>query len=104
MVLPGKGPRCDLHTRGRIRRPDDDRSTWRYQKLRLVVLEATPWCQSCGSTANLVVDHIRAIALGGQTELANLQTLCTACHRAKSAAERTRRGQGPRGATVLRFF
>ena len=44
-------------------------------------------CRACGfgvqDGAHLHVDHIVAIANGGQTESANLQTLCTVCNLGK---------------------
>ncbi|HTT34449.1 MAG TPA: HNH endonuclease signature motif containing protein [Thermoplasmata archaeon] len=57
-------------------------------------------CRQCGvrsRRARLEVDHIREIALGGPSlDYGNLQTLCRACHRAKTVAfNRYRRG-GPR--------
>lgn len=44
-------------------------------------------CRACGFAvedgAHLHVDHIVAIANGGQTAMSNLQTLCTACNLGK---------------------
>lgn len=46
-------------------------------------------CRCCGFAvqdgAHLHVDHIVAVANGGRTELANLQTLCTVCNLGKAA-------------------
>lgn len=46
-------------------------------------------CRACGFAvqdgAHLHVDHIVAIANGGTTTLANLQTLCTVCNLGKGA-------------------
>lgn len=55
-------------------------------------------CQSCGakpSDAELVVDHVIPVALGGSDEPANLQTLCAPCNSGKSATP-------PDAATVSR--
>ena len=47
-------------------------------------------CRACGfgvqDGAHLHVDHIVAIANGGKTDCANLQTLCTVCNLGKGAA------------------
>lgn len=43
-------------------------------------------CQSCGQTdleTNLTIDHIIALARGGQNDISNLQTLCSACNQRK---------------------
>lgn len=43
-------------------------------------------CQSCGQTnleTNLSIDHIIPLALGGQNDLSNLQTLCFDCNQKK---------------------
>ena len=37
-------------------------------------------CQSCGTVANLTVDHIKPIHKGGGNEDNNLQTLCLTCN------------------------
>jgi 5-methylcytosine-specific restriction protein A len=48
-------------------------------------------CQSCIkkgiATAAAQVDHIKPKALGGTDALSNLQCLCDACHRDKTARE-----------------
>jgi hypothetical protein len=45
-------------------------------------------CVICGTTARdskLEIDHIHPVALGGETTMKNLQTLCFNCNRGKSA-------------------
>lgn len=37
-------------------------------------------CTKCPSTEYLQVDHIRSVASGGLTVMANLRTLCAPCH------------------------
>jgi 5-methylcytosine-specific restriction endonuclease McrA len=43
-------------------------------------------CQSCGQTEKemvLEVDHIIALAQGGENDISNLQTLCRQCNQKK---------------------
>lgn len=40
-------------------------------------------CMHCGATNELVIDHIVPIALGGLSELDNLQLLCRRCNNLK---------------------
>jgi len=43
-------------------------------------------CKSCGQTnleTNLTIDHIIALARGGQNDISNLQTLCCTCNQQK---------------------
>lgn len=42
-------------------------------------------CRKCGSTENLVLDHIVALSRGGADAKANIQTLCAPCNRRKWA-------------------
>lgn len=41
-------------------------------------------CRLCESRAGVEVDHIVPVALGGTGDLANLRTLCRACHLAET--------------------
>lgn len=47
-------------------------------------------CRCCGASVStgavLHIDHIIAVALGGQTAIDNLQTLCSACNQGKAAS------------------
>jgi 5-methylcytosine-specific restriction enzyme A len=60
-------------------------TAWRRQ--RRVVLQEEPFCRNCGDTATHV-DHIVPKAHGGKTVRANLQPLCTRCHRSKTGRDR----------------
>lgn len=44
-------------------------------------------CRLCGTTDNLTIDHIRAVAIGGSNELSNLQVLCRSCNSKKHTKE-----------------
>lgn len=61
--------------------------------LRYVVLtESKGRCALCGATRNervLDVDHIIPRSLGGKTEYANLQVLCSKCNRSKRNKDKT---------------
>ena len=48
-------------------------------------------CKKCGiiSAADLEIDHIVPLHLGGAESDANRQTLCKPCHQAKSLEERS---------------
>ena len=70
-------------------------STWK--KLREIKLRMNPLCEHCEKlglvTTGTEVDHIEEIQDGGaKDDIENLQTLCTPCHRKKTAeAERKRK-------------
>lgn len=60
-------------------------------KIRLdLFLDARGRCRSCNSRIApgqfWDVDHIIPVALGGSNDTANLQVLCRACHRQKTAS------------------
>lgn len=68
-----------------------DRST-AFQRRRALLLRANPLCAHCARsgrvTAATELDHIKPLHQGGTDDDANLQGLCTECHRIKTAAER----------------
>jgi len=52
-----------------------------YKELRDQVLARDGWrCQSCGSSRNLQVHHLRARSKLGDDILENLISLCASCH------------------------
>lgn len=68
----------------------------RWQRLRLKVLKRDDYlCQQCQALGLLTrashVDHIVPKSQGGDDALANLQSLCPACHHAKTGGEHRRR-------------
>ena len=62
----------------------------RWQLLRLRIFERDGWrCRACGKAGRLECDHVVPLHRGSDPyDPANLQTLCVACHVAKSRAER----------------
>ena len=71
----------------------------RWRRLRLRVLRRDFYrCRECGLAGVLEVDHIRALADGGdEFDPANLQALCRGCHIAKTRREnQARRVISPR--------
>ncbi|HEU5223462.1 MAG TPA: HNH endonuclease [Candidatus Lumbricidophila sp.] len=42
-------------------------------------------CQSCGSDAQLSIDHVHPVSRGGSDDAENLQTLCLPCNLRKGA-------------------
>lgn len=48
--------------------------------LKKAVYERDKKCQKCGSTYALEVNHIKPYAMGGKTELSNLNLLCFNCN------------------------
>ena len=68
-------------------------STSRWQRARLAQLQRCPCCVECTkagrTTPATVCDHITPVRLGGAFyDTNNHQSLCRACHQAKSASER----------------
>lgn len=63
-----------------------------WDKRRARVLRNSPTCQRCETRPPVEVDHVTP---GDDHSLANLQALCTSCHRAKTAAEGVA-ARGPR--------
>ena len=64
----------------------------RWLAVRRAVLDRDGWrCTSCGAPGALECDHVRPLRRGGDPyDMANLQTLCRACHIAKTRRENTR--------------
>ena len=98
MALPG-APRCGAHTRAHDQARREHRRTApgdgaarRFRRR----LNRDGWgvCGTCRReypAAQLEVDHRVPLALGGTDYDGNVQALCTAHHRAKSAEERRSR-------------
>ena len=58
----------------------------RWRQVRRAAFERDGWrCRACGRVGRLEVDHILPLAKrGAPFDMANLQSLCRACHIAKS--------------------
>lgn len=55
-----------------------------YKKRRhLIFARDNNECLSCNSKENLTIDHIKPKALGGTSDINNLQTLCEKCNLSK---------------------
>lgn len=69
-----------------------DRSGHAWAKIRQQVLREEPLCRPCREagrvSASTEVDHIQPLEQGGTDDRANLQGICTTCHKEKSARER----------------
>ena len=53
-------------------------------EIRLAVFSRDEWkCKRCKSPSHLTVDHIHAVANGGEDSLENYQTLCRPCNSSK---------------------
>lgn len=91
---------CDTHRQAEYRRQNEQRGSTRERgyagawfALRKQVLERDAHrCARCGGHAN-TVDHIVAKTAGGTDEPFNLQSLCRACHSAKTMRESVSRGR-----------
>lgn len=59
------------------------RDTAPYKRLRQQLIGEIGACQACGSTADLTIDHIIPIALGGVHTRNNIQLLCRSCNARK---------------------
>lgn len=91
---PTSGPRCPpcaskLPRAPRQRTDAHARRSWRWRRLSERVRNAQPWCESCGATSQLSVDHRVPLAHGGaEYDPSNLRVLCTPCHNRSEAARR----------------
>jgi HNH endonuclease len=75
MVAMGSKPKVAM-TRGQI--ADDVK--------QLVWTRDGGRCRNCGSLVELQFDHVIPVAMGGSSELENLQILCGPCNRRKGAS------------------
>jgi 5-methylcytosine-specific restriction protein A len=66
---------------------------WAIRRKAVLVRDAYR-CQECGIVCVELaqVDHIIPLEDGGSDDMANLQTLCVACHGRKTRREQRRRG------------
>lgn len=65
-----------------------------YDRMRARVLREEPLCRPCDAqgfvTASVTADHIKPLAEGGTGDRENMQGICSACHKAKTALEAAR--------------
>ena len=74
------GPRCQpcrrLHAAKRGTRQAQGYGAT-YQRNRLLVIEAQPWCSVAGCTSTrLTADHVIPLSQGGSSDLSNLRVMC----------------------------
>jgi 5-methylcytosine-specific restriction endonuclease McrA len=67
---PSHLARCPLHQQIR------DRTRDAATRLGARLIAERPWCADCGTTKDLTVDHIVALAHGGTNDPSNLRVLC----------------------------
>ena len=86
--LPSDATRCAEHEAERARRrergrtrTDEHRSRSRsWRALSALLREASPFCERCGSTDDLTVDHVVPLSLGGEELHGPMRVLCRPCH------------------------
>lgn len=88
-LVDSPGP-CPAHFRERgmhLRRHKSVYDSARWQRLRARTLREEPRCRACGRPGEHV-DHVIALSAGGAPyDRRNVQTLCRACHTAKTNTE-----------------
>ena len=95
-LVTGRESHCEKHkaahtwNHGKSRQDRGYGRQW--EKIRVHILNRDSYlCLPClregRTTPASQVDHIRTKALGGTDDHTNLQSICTACHRAKTAKE-----------------
>jgi 5-methylcytosine-specific restriction enzyme A len=65
---------------------DKRKRGWQAYNERKKLLKEEPLCRLCRAAA-VVIDHIKPLAFGGGEERSNKQSLCKACHDAKTGRE-----------------
>lgn len=57
-----------------------------WERIKRNALDRDGWrCRDCAKAGRLEVHHVRPLREGGGNALANLRTLCVACHKAAHA-------------------
>lgn len=95
---PVDGTRCTTCARAREReRVRRGQRSYRWRKLSERVRRRSPFCERCGSTVALTVDHRVPLSMGGaEYDEANLRVLCRPCHGRVWAEQRRAPGVTPR--------
>lgn len=55
-----------------------------WNKLSKELRAANPFCNNCGTTTDLTLDHITPLSKNGKSVLSNLQVLCRKCNSQKA--------------------
>ena len=92
-----KMPRLDSEEAEAFKRPTASQRGYdaKWRILRAAFLKKHPRCKVCGERAT-DVDHIVPRSRGGSDKWANLQPLCSKCHKIKTGAH-DMPGRGERG-------
>lgn len=87
--LPRHGAKAAFEVKGRERGTTTERGYgYKWQQLRKRILQRDDFiCQICFGADATDVDHITPKAKGGTNSPSNLQSLCKACHKHKTAHE-----------------
>lgn len=87
---------CSRHCKGVASRGDSPRAGKNFTKRqRLAILERDGYqCVVCHSTERVQVDHILAVAKGGDNSIENGQTLCWNCHYQKTRGDLGQKAKG----------
>ncbi|HIF5453981.1 TPA: HNH endonuclease, partial [Klebsiella oxytoca] len=82
------------HQQGKSRHERGYGSQWDIKRARILKRD-NHLCQNClrngRAEAAKTVDHIKAKAHGGTDDDSNLESICYACHKSKTAVERLKR-------------
>lgn len=101
---PVDGTRCDQCSRAKEReRVRRNQRSYRWRILSQRIRRRSPFCERCGSTVALTVDHVVPVSMGGaEYDEANLRVLCKPCHGHVWAEQRrANAGVMPRGKNAL---
>ncbi|MEM9043500.1 MAG: HNH endonuclease [Pseudomonadota bacterium] len=62
---------------------------WDWRRFRKAVIKDQPYCERCGSTDRLNVDHIISVADRPDLRLdrSNVRVLCQSCHSSRTARD-----------------
>jgi 5-methylcytosine-specific restriction enzyme A len=97
---PSDASRCEEHQRDARRvyergRKRPSRSK-RWEKLSRSLRARSGFCEFCGTTSDLSVDHVQPVSLGGSMYGGPFRVLCKSCNAKAYATQRAESGVPPR--------